>query len=220
MDRTGDAKHYRNISETYIEKWQEYGISRDGGHAKLAYDWYGSWTTLYSLYADAVLCFHPSTTNTSSSSTSAFAADAHHAQKPLSPAHPSSGRTPITTDFIPSSIYKSQSKWYANVMQKYGLPLDSRHLYTKSDWEFEAAAVASKKVRSEILDRVALWLNETVTDRPFTDLYNTEGDGGFPGPWFFARPVVGGHFAFLTLERACGGMVKGAFDFEDGDGEE
>jgi hypothetical protein len=104
-------------------------------------------------------------------------------------------------------------------MQKYGLPLDSRHLYTKSDWEFEAAAVASKKVRSEILDRVALWLNETVTDRPFTDLYVTEGDGGFPGPWFFARPVVGGHFAFLTLERACGGEAKKGLAFLDVDEE-
>lgn len=231
MDRTGDARHYRNISETYIEKWQEYGISRDGGHAKLAYDWYGSWTTLYSLYADAVLCFHPSITNASSTSSSddddivgehhadAYAAGSAHAQKPLTPSKSSHGRTPITKDFIPSHIYKAQSKWYAQVMQKYGLPLDSRHLYTKSDWEFEAAAVASKKVRSEILDRVAVWLNETVTDRPFTDLYNTEGDGGFPGPWFFARPVVGGHFAFLTLERACGGQAAKAFNYEDADEE-
>ncbi|PSN67646.1 glutaminase A [Corynespora cassiicola Philippines] len=210
LDRPGDADHYRNISETYIEKWQEYGISRDGTHAKLAYDWYGSWTTLYSLYADAVLCFHPSTTNETSEEDDRFASGGNRAQEPLS-----SGRTPITKDFIPDHIYDIQSKWYGAVMQKYGLPLDSRHLYTKSDWEFEAAAVASKKVRSEILDRVALWLNETATDRPFTDLYNTEGDGGFPNPYFFARPVVGGHFAFLSLERACGGTAAEAFKFLD-----
>ena len=90
----------------------------------------------------------------------------------------------------------------------------------KSDWEFEAAAVASKKVRSEILDRVAMWLNETVTDRPFTDLYNTEGDGGFPNPFFYARPVVGGHFAFLTLERACGGAAIKGVRAAHGEGEE
>lgn len=100
-------------------------------------------------------------------------------------------------------------------MQKYDLPLDSRHLYTKSDWEFEAAAVASRSVRSDILDRVAKWLNETNTDRPFTDLYNTEGKGGFPGPNFFARLVVGGHFAFLTLERACGGQGTKGLAFLD-----
>jgi hypothetical protein len=206
MDRPGDAKHYRNISDTYIRKWQEYGMSRDGTHAKLAYDWYGSWTTLYSLYADAVLCFHPTITNTSTSSeTSDYASGDSMAQKPLAHKRSSSGRTPITSDFIPHSIYATQSSWYYSVMQKYGLPLDSRHLYAKSDWEFEAAAVANETVRSEILDRVALWLNETVTNRPFTDLYKTEGDGDFPGPNFFARPVVGAHFAFLTLERACGG---------------
>jgi hypothetical protein len=210
LDRPDDAKHYRNISETYIKKWEEYGMSRDGSHAKLAYDWYGSWTTLYSLYADAVLCFHPSLTNTSDSSEEHFAAGDNGAQKPLD-TRTSGGRTPITSNFIPSHIYN----WYAVAMQKYGLPLDSRHLYTKSDWEFEAAAVASKKVRSKILDSVALWLNETVTDRPFTDLYVTEGDGGFPGPWFFARPVVGGHFAFLTLERACGGQAKDGLAFLD-----
>jgi len=233
LDYKDDKKKYRNISETYIEKWQEFGISRDGSHAKLAYDWYGSWTTLYSLYADAVLCFHPSITNSSSViAKTAEKSDFHAAdnqQHPISledptenadgdpqhPIKPPPERKPITENFIPDYVYKIQSKWYGAVMQKYGLPLDSRHLYTKSDWEFEAAAVASKSVRSDILDRVATWLNETATDRPFTDLYNTEGNGGFPGPNFFARPVVGGHFAFLTLERACGGTAAKAFQFED-----
>jgi len=205
VDEKEDAKYFRNISETYIERWQELGISRDGTHAKLAYDWYGSWTTLYSLYADAILCFHPSTTN--SSSTDAYAKVVGKDQEPII--------EPPTKDFIPDKIYKIQSDWYSAVMQKYGLPLDSRHLYTKSDWEFQAAAVASRKTRTEILDRVSKWLNETNTDKPFTDLYQTEGDGGFPGPDFFARPVVGSHFAFLTLERACGGTAKEGLKFLD-----
>lgn len=74
-------------------------------------------------------------------------------------------------------------------------------------------AVASKPVRAEILESVALWVNETVTDRPFTDLHKTEGDGNFPGPNFFARPVIGGHFAFLALERACGGKAMQGLSF-------
>lgn len=202
LDRPGDAKHYKNISEVYIKKWEEFGISRDGSHAKLAYDWYGSWTTLYSLYADAVLCFHPTITNASFLPLdSEFTMANGEGQQPLSSR---GGRSPITHDFIPHAIYKKQSSWYSAVMQKFGLPLDSRHLYTKSDWQFEAAAVASESTRKEILDRVARWINETSTDRAFTDLYETEWDGGFPEAHFFARPVVGGHFAFLTLERACG----------------
>ncbi|KAF2400297.1 glutaminase A [Trichodelitschia bisporula] len=197
-----DAKYYMNVSSTYIKKWEEFAISRDGTHAKLAYNWYGSWTTLYSLFADAVLCFHPSITKKQSSLAESDPA-IWQDQQPLQPGAVPSDRRP--DDFIPHAVYTNQSAWYHIVMQRYGLPLDSRHLYTKSDWEFEAAAVAEESVRAEILDRVANWINDTTTDRPLTDLYDTEGDGGFPGVYFFARPVVGGHFSFLALERACGG---------------
>lgn len=196
----------QDISETYIKKWEKFAIARDGTHVKLAYDWYGSWTTLYSLYADALLCFHPSIT-----SNPAFFGQSGpdqaplnpHGQRPLQVGH-SPTPADVSNDFIPHAIYTNQSAYYAVVMQRYGLPLDSRHLYTKSDWEFEAAAVAEPATRKMILDRVARWVNETSTDRPLTDLYDTEGDGGFPGIYFMARPVVGGHFAFLALERACG----------------
>jgi hypothetical protein len=172
---TEDAKYYRNISKTYIKEWEVQGMSRDGGRAKLSYDWYGSWTTLYSLYADAVLCFHPTLNSTQKGVETGMVGE----QEPLLPSLAKDDE-----NFIPDHIYTAQSRWYETVMQKYGLPLDSRHLYTKSDWEFQAAAVASRKTRSQILDKVATWLNETNTDRPFTDLYKTEGDGGFPGEIF------------------------------------
>ncbi|KAJ5625801.1 hypothetical protein N7510_002110 [Penicillium lagena] len=180
-----DAEYFKKIADSYIAKWEEFGMSRDGTHAKLAYDWYGSWTTIYNLYADAQLCFHLEDTDTE------------------------------TPGFVPRHIYQKQSVWYHYVRQKYGLPLDSRHLYTKTDWEFFSMAVASKPVRSEILESVATWVNETVTDRPFTDLHQTEGDGNFPGPNFFARPVIGGHFAFLALQRACGGRAMKGLSFLD-----
>lgn len=54
-----------------------------------------------------------------------------------------------------------------------------------------------------------------IADLPLTDLYDTEGTGGFPGIAFKARPVVGGHFAFLALERACGGEAVQALSFLD-----
>ncbi|RMD44783.1 hypothetical protein DV735_g343, partial [Chaetothyriales sp. CBS 134920] len=172
-----DVKAYDNISQVYVAKWEEYGISRDKTHAKVAYDWYGSWTTTYNLYADSLLCFHLGSKSA-----------------------------------VGSTL---QSDWYYAVRQKYGLPLDSRHLYTKTDWEFFAMAVAAPRVRAEILQSVAKWVNETVTDRPLTDLHKTEEQGGFPGPNFFARPVVGGHFAFLTLGQACGGRAEKGLEFLD-----
>lgn len=54
-------------------------------------------------------------------------------------------------------------------------------------------------------------------DLPLTDLYDTEGTGGYPGFSFKARPVVGGHFAFLALERACEGNAVQALSFLDDD---
>ncbi|OIW30008.1 DUF1793-domain-containing protein [Coniochaeta ligniaria NRRL 30616] len=200
-----DAEYYRRTADEYIDKWQDYGISRDKTHAKLAYTWYGSWTTIYNLYADALLCFHIPEEGKSEKPAGWF--DRLFGQKPLGEKR--------TGTFIPDEVYKMQSDWYHAVLQHYGLPLDSRHLYTKSDWEFFAAAVTSKKTRGEMLDRIAVWVNETNTDRPLTDLYDTEGEGGFPGPDFFARPVVGGHFAFLALERACGGKAAEALRFLD-----
>jgi hypothetical protein len=116
----------------------------------LAYTWFGSWTTLYNLFADSLLCFHlPSSTLASiSSSTQQPFVDELRVSK---------------TAFVDEKVYKIQSDWYHNVRQRYGLPLDSRHLYTKSDWEFFAVAVASKQVREEIVDSIALWVNETST---------------------------------------------------------
>ncbi|GAB1315030.1 hypothetical protein MFIFM68171_05240 [Madurella fahalii] len=198
-----EAKYYRDTAASYIERWQEYGISRDKTHAKLAYTWYGSWTTIYNLYADSLLCFHIPDEDGNASD------PPRRGQKPLG------GGQGHAEMFIPDRVYQMQSDWYHAVLQKYGLPLDSRHLYTKSDWEFFAAAVTGKKTRAEILTSIAKWVNETATDRPFTDLYETEGDGGYPGIFFMARPVVGGHFAFLALERACGGKAVEALKFLD-----
>ena len=213
-----DAAMFKNISTTYIAKWEEYAISRDQTHAKVAYNWYGSWTTLYNLYADSLLCFHLPSNASSSAAADSHQHDLQRALKPVeTDGQPSLKLSDDDSDrFVPKRIYQMQSDWYHAVRQKYGLPLDSRHLYTKTDWEFFAMAVAAPAVRAEILESVAKWINETVTDRPFTDLHMTEGRGEFPGPNFFARPVVGGHFAFLTLVKACGGKAMDGLKFLDG----
>lgn len=152
VGETRDAKYFRDVSEDYIKRWEEeFAISRDGTHAKLAYTWFGSWTTLYNLFADSLLCFHlPSSSPSIGSSID---------QKPLKGLETKSSKTAFVSD----KIYMIQSDWYHNVRQRYGLPLDSRHLYAKSDWEFFAVSVASKKVREEIVESIALWVNETST---------------------------------------------------------
>ncbi|KKY39657.1 putative glutaminase [Diaporthe ampelina] len=105
-------------------------------------------------------------------------------------------------------LYRMQSDWYARQSQVFGVPLDSRHLYTKSDWEMWTAATCAPGARRLFVNALAHWLNSTPTEFPLTDLYDTVAGGGYPpGLVFKARPVVGGHFALLALHRASAGLL-------------
>lgn len=184
----------------YVEKWQELALTRDSDHAKLAYNWYGSWTTLYSLFADAVLCFH-----TEVSSQDDMLSPSMTGQKPL---RENDEHNAKSSNFLPNDLYLNHSNFYTLAMQQYGLPLDSRHTYIKSDWMLQTAAVSTASLRASLNSALARWLNKTNTDLPFTDLFESEGNGEFgAGNRFAARPVVGSHFARLALERACGGKA-------------
>lgn len=202
-----EAKKYQGIAEEYIGKWEAYATSRDGTHLKVAYTWYGSWATTYNLFADSLLCFHLPNWKDSNAETG-HGKKLDDQQKPLTSTTSSNSTKP----FIPDRIYKMQSDWYNNVLQRYGLPLDSRHLYTKSDWQLFAASVASASVRDDIITSVARWVNQTMADGPFIDLYETEEGGYGAGNRFRARPVVGGHFAGVALRRSCGGKSRSALE--------
>ncbi|KAK6074358.1 glutaminase A [Seiridium cupressi] len=102
------------------------------------------------------------------------------------------------SDFVPQSVYDMQSDFYPTVALEYGVPLDTRHTQTKSDWEMFVAAISSATTRDLFISKLANWINVTPTNLPLTDLYDA-GTGDFPGIQFHARPVVGGHFALLAL---------------------
>ena len=95
---------------------------------------------------------------------------------------------------VPQSVYDMQSAFYPTVFNKYGVPLDTRHTYTKSkrastpfpsgcrqmadacradDWELFCAAVASSSTKAQFISTIAKWLGETPTNFAFTDLYDT-----------------------------------------------
>ena len=94
-----------------------------------------------------------------------------------------------------------QSAFYPTVASEYGVALDTRHAWTKSDWEMFAAAVAAPATRDMFVAKLASWVGATSSDRAMTDLYDSV-TGGYPagGPYFVARPVMGGVFALLALE--------------------
>ncbi|KAH6664891.1 hypothetical protein B0J14DRAFT_238768 [Halenospora varia] len=109
--------------------------------------------------------------------------------------------TLLGLSLVPQSIYTMQSTFYPTVTQKYGIPLDTRNLFTKSDWLMWTAAIASTSTKTMMINKLATWINETPTNRAFTDLYNTQ-TGNWANNHFIARPVVGGHFALLALNGA------------------
>ena len=117
----------------------------------------------------------------------------------------------LNLGIIPQSLYDMQSRWYPEVSQIYGVPLDSRHSYTKSDWELWAAATCEPSTRALFVNSVAYWLNNTYTDLAFSDLYETIGNGSYPSVpdsvTFIARPVQGGLFSLLALEEDQPGTV-------------
>ncbi|KAE9367621.1 DUF1793-domain-containing protein [Stipitochalara longipes BDJ] len=104
-------------------------------------------------------------------------------------------------NFVNQSIYDMQSTFYPTVAQTYGVPLDTRNVFTKTDWSMWSASIASQSTKTLFISLLAKWITETPTNRAFTDLYNTQTGDFADGP-FIARPSVGGHFALLALNGA------------------
>lgn len=111
-----------------------------------------------------------------------------------------------------------QSNFYPTVAQAYGVPLDTRNVFTKSDWEIWVAAISSPSTKNMFISKLANWINTTPTNRAFTDLYHTQ-TGDFANGPFIARPVAGGHFVLLALDgaptAAFGKRVVGDVDDSD-----
>ncbi|KAF2770000.1 GTA glutaminase A [Teratosphaeria nubilosa] len=112
------------------------------------------------------------------------------------------GDAELGLDLVPQSVYDMQSKFYPTVFNAYGVPLDTRHTYTKVDWEIFCASIASNSTKQQFTTVIARWLDQTPTNYAFTDLYDTITADYPSGITFIDRPVVGGTFAPLALNSA------------------
>lgn len=99
---------------------------------------------------------------------------------------------------VPASIATEEANWYLRHRNQFGVPLDLRHSYTKTDWEMWTAAWqhANPVIRDALIDNVFEFANSSTSRVPFTDWYDTIA-GRQIG--FQARPVIGGIFALLTV---------------------
>ena len=96
-------------------------------------------------------------------------------------------------------FYTRETHSYLRRLNKYGLPLDSRADYTKSDWEIWTASLAQdKETFDTIVHTVAEYLRNTPSRVAFSDWYNTK-TGEYVS--FIARSVQGGMFMPMLLKK-------------------
>ena len=101
-------------------------------------------------------------------------------------------------DLFPG-VAEKEITFYLNRQNTYGLPLDSRQLYTKSDWIMWTASMASNNRRFQSLaNNVYKWANETVTRWPLSDWYYTDSPKAVG---FRARSVIGGFWMKVLMDK-------------------
>lgn len=108
--------------------------------------------------------------------------------------------TILGLDLFPPHVRSTMISFYLKHLNRYGLPLDNRHTYTKLDWSVWTATMAGNQQDFEkLVDPVYLFLNETPDRVPMTDWYDTVS-GKRVG--FQARSVVGGVFIKMLADPA------------------
>jgi hypothetical protein len=103
-------------------------------------------------------------------------------------------------NIFPPEAAQREIAYYKKVMQRYGVPLDSRTKLTKTDWCLWSATLADTQADFEaIVSPIYDYLTATTARDPLADSYETDNvrSGGM-----HARPVVGGIFIKMLADRA------------------
>ncbi|MEZ0542630.1 glutaminase family protein [Fibrella arboris] len=105
----------------------------------------------------------------------------------------------LAMNIFPKTVRQREVAYYLTKQKPYGLPLDSRKTYTKSDWIIWTATMAeSDKDFRAFVAPVWKYANETPSRVPLSDWHETT-DAKQVG--FQARSVIGGYYIKMLESR-------------------
>ncbi|MFP5436564.1 MAG: glutaminase domain-containing protein [Bacteroidia bacterium] len=109
--------------------------------------------------------------------------------------------TILGLNVFPESVRKTEIAYYLTKQNKYGLPLDSRENYTKSDWVIWTATLTdNQKDFDALVNPMWDYANETHNRMALSDWHHTLSADKMN---FTARSVVGGYFLPLLKWKSA-----------------
>jgi hypothetical protein len=98
---------------------------------------------------------------------------------------------------VPQSVYTLLENYYPTIANAYGVQLDTRVTWGKTDWNMWCAALTKTSTRDNFINSIARYMQTGDSQGPLPDRYDTNKGVAVGG--IRARPTVGAHFSILAL---------------------